>query len=133
LGLGHTDENFNNPDLGNCLDYTDNLDDNKHPDEGLYETLLELYGPAPGSTDEVRNLRGQRQKVPTIGQTSSIFPNHLREKRELAVQKLLQQRDDNAREDGWKLLHRTEHGEAHELDLGGGYKVQVHMLLARDV
>jgi len=45
LGLGHTDEDFENEDLGNCMDYTDNLDANKHPDTSNYETLLSIYGP----------------------------------------------------------------------------------------
>lgn len=31
---------------------------------------------------------------------------------------------------GWRVLHRTEHGEAHEIDLGDGYVAQIHMLLA---
>ncbi len=48
LGLAHTDENFNNKDLGNCMDYTDNLDANKHPDQSNYETLLKIYGPISG-------------------------------------------------------------------------------------
>jgi hypothetical protein len=32
--------------------------------------------------------------------------------------------------DGWRLLHRTEFGEAHEIDLDDEYKVQVHLLRA---
>jgi len=44
LGLAHTDENFDNPDLGNCMDYTDNLDANKHPDQSNYDKLFDLYG-----------------------------------------------------------------------------------------
>jgi hypothetical protein len=47
-----------------------------------------------------------------------------------AVEKLAARLDDNAHEDGWKLLHRSKHGEEHELDLAEGYKVRVHMLLA---
>jgi hypothetical protein len=31
---------------------------------------------------------------------------------------------------GWRLLHQTEHGEAHEIDLDVEYKVQIHLLLA---
>ena len=130
LGLAHTDENFNNPDLGNCLDYTDNLDANKHPDEGLYQTLFELYGPVPESV-EVRHLRRRLQRRKEEGVSNpNPFPYHLHEKRQHAIEKLLNRRDDNAHEDGWRLLHRVDHGEAHELDLGEGYKIQVHMLLA---
>jgi len=32
--------------------------------------------------------------------------------------------------EGWRILHRTEHGEAHEIDLGDGYVAQIHVLLA---
>jgi len=32
---------------------------------------------------------------------------------------------------GWRLLHESEHGESHEIDLGQGYRIQVHKLLAR--
>lgn len=32
--------------------------------------------------------------------------------------------------DGWRLLHRTAFGEAHEIDLGDNYKIQIHLLLA---
>jgi hypothetical protein len=32
--------------------------------------------------------------------------------------------------DGWRLLHRSEFGEAHEIELDHEYKVQVHLLLA---
>jgi hypothetical protein len=31
---------------------------------------------------------------------------------------------------GWRLLHRTEYGEAHEIELDDEYTVQVHALLA---
>ena len=34
------------------------------------------------------------------------------------------------RENGCILLHRTVFGEAHEKDIGEGFKVQVHLLLA---
>jgi hypothetical protein len=47
-----------------------------------------------------------------------------------AVEKLAARLDDNAHEDGWKLLHRSKHGEEHEMELEEGYKVRVHMLLA---
>ena len=30
--------------------------------------------------------------------------------------------------EGWRLLHRSEYGQAHEIDIGDNYRVQVHML-----
>jgi hypothetical protein len=32
--------------------------------------------------------------------------------------------------EGWRLLHRTEYGEAHEIELDEEFTVQVHALLA---
>jgi hypothetical protein len=54
LGLGHTDVNFDNEDLGNCMDYTDNLDANKHPDKSNYETLVDIYGPISSGDERLR-------------------------------------------------------------------------------
>ena len=60
LGLGHTDENYNNKDLRNCMDYTNNLKANKSPDTMNYETLLTLYGPISGR----RHHRLLRKEAP---------------------------------------------------------------------
>lgn len=51
LGLPHTDENFNNANLGNCLDYTDNPASNTQPGDINLERLRELYGDANSTTD----------------------------------------------------------------------------------
>lgn len=119
FGLLHTDQEFGNEDLGNCLDYTDNFDVNKHPDVSNYEALLTMYGPAGG-----RLLRGD---VPTPGR--KLSSNAMHEIHE-AVEKLLQRRDDRAHEDGWQLLHRSQHGEEHTRTFDEGHGVRVHMLLA---
>ena len=44
FGLAHTDENFYNPDLGNCLDYTSSPENNQHPGTINYDTLARVYG-----------------------------------------------------------------------------------------
>jgi len=44
FGLPHTDENFFNADLGNCMDYTSNPEVNKSPDMSNYAFLAEQYG-----------------------------------------------------------------------------------------
>ena len=124
FGLPHTDEDFENADLGNCLDYTNNYADNKHPDVTNYESLRDLYG-----TVSRRNLRGKAKKK-TRGKEEKM-PHHVREEMMRVVSKLEKRLDDNAHEDGWKLLHRTKFGEEHEMELQDGYKVRVHMLLAR--
>ena len=201
LGLGHTDEDFSNEDLGNCMDYTDNLDVSKHPDASNYEKLLSIYGPVSSRDDLiVRHLRknGSRtlserieydSHVPAADNTAASdrypqlsvkrlrkkdpsnngspiennhpekidadadadadadstttrsVPDNIRHKKKAAVEKLLKRIqinhiDDQNHEpghthrDGWKLVHRVLHGEEHEADLGGGYKVRVQLFLA---
>jgi hypothetical protein len=128
FGLAHTDETFGNLDLGNCMDYSDNFEVNMHPDESMYETLVGLYGTVEGR----RQLRRQTSTTPTPSSRRSmeLVSESIWGKMHEAVEKLAARVDDNAHEDGWKLLHRSRHGEEHELELEEGYKVRVHMLLA---
>lgn len=44
FGLPHTDENFNNKDLGNCLDYTNSPENNLRPGAYNCERLKGMYG-----------------------------------------------------------------------------------------
>jgi hypothetical protein len=46
LGLDHQDENFNNPNLGTCMDYTNSPGTNQHPNKGDYDQLECIYDPA---------------------------------------------------------------------------------------
>ena len=127
FGLAHTDEIFGNPDLGNCLDYTNNFAVNKHPDVSNYETLAGMYGEAGG-----RRHRQLRQTSSNRARPDSDIPSRLWGEVHHSVQRLTSRLDDKAHEDGWKLLHRSKHGEEHELELGEGYKIRVHMLLANN-
>ncbi|PIQ76549.1 hypothetical protein COU78_02470 [Candidatus Peregrinibacteria bacterium CG10_big_fil_rev_8_21_14_0_10_49_24] len=44
FGLGHQDENFSNPPLGTCMDYTDpDPTPNQHPNQHDYDMLAEIY------------------------------------------------------------------------------------------
>ena len=50
FGLDHQDENFSNPNLGTCMDYTSDPDgtlsgqlDNQHPNQHDYDMLTEIY------------------------------------------------------------------------------------------
>jgi hypothetical protein len=47
--LPHTDENFNNKDLGNCLDYTSRPENNLLPGEFNCNRLKTMYGTVDGS------------------------------------------------------------------------------------
>jgi hypothetical protein len=52
FGLAHTDENFYNSNLGNCLDYTNRPETNQKPDESNFKSLQQLYGDVPMATTE---------------------------------------------------------------------------------
>jgi hypothetical protein len=52
FGLGHQDENFYNPNLGSCMDYTANPlgpPSNEHPNKHDYDQLELIYGHLDGS------------------------------------------------------------------------------------
>jgi hypothetical protein len=46
LGLDHQDTNFDNGNLGTCMDYTSDPSTNRHPNAGDYDQLLCIYDPA---------------------------------------------------------------------------------------
>ncbi|MBI2064202.1 MAG: hypothetical protein HYT66_00620 [Candidatus Yanofskybacteria bacterium] len=53
FGLGHTDEDFSNPNLGTCMDYTDNPSgppSNEHPNAHDYEQLEAIYAHLDSTT-----------------------------------------------------------------------------------
>jgi hypothetical protein len=56
LGLDHQDENFNNANLGTCMDYTNDPSTNQHPDQHDYDELQIIYAHLDSTT--------------TIGQTA---------------------------------------------------------------
>jgi len=43
LGLAHQDENFTNPNLNTCMDYTNSPDSNQHPNSHDYQMLVDIY------------------------------------------------------------------------------------------
>ncbi len=43
FGLDHQDENFNNANLGTCMDYTSDPESNQHPNQHDYQQLSTIY------------------------------------------------------------------------------------------
>jgi hypothetical protein len=113
FGLPHTDENFYNKDLGNCMDYTNNPSVNKSPDTGNYEDLLRLYGSAEGRMLDASN------------EDDDVLPHGVRQIYSQAVKRL-----QDGSEQNWTLLHETEHGKVLQMDLGNGCELQVDMMFA---
>ncbi|MBC7560635.1 MAG: hypothetical protein H7270_15085 [Dermatophilaceae bacterium] len=50
FGLGHQDENFTNPNLGTCMDYTNNWTTNQHPNTHDYDQLNTIYNHADAAS-----------------------------------------------------------------------------------
>jgi PPE-repeat protein len=49
FGLDHQDENFGNPNLGTCMDYTRDPGSNQHPNRHDYEELESIYAHLDGA------------------------------------------------------------------------------------
>lgn len=55
FGLDHQDENFSNPNLGSCMDYTDDPDgppSNEHPNQHDFEQLISIYSHLDATAQE---------------------------------------------------------------------------------
>lgn len=50
FGLGHQDENFTNPNLGTCMDYTNNWTTNQKPNQHDWDQLSLIYNHNDGFT-----------------------------------------------------------------------------------
>jgi hypothetical protein len=50
IGLDHQDENFDNPNLGTCMDYTSNPSTNQHPNAHDYQQLQSIYSHLDSTT-----------------------------------------------------------------------------------
>jgi hypothetical protein len=51
FGLDHQDENFNNDNLGTCMDYTSSPEGNEHPNQHDYDQLELMYGTSTSEED----------------------------------------------------------------------------------
>jgi hypothetical protein len=105
FGLDHQDENFNNPNLGTCMDYTSNPagpPSNEHPNSHDYAELQTIYSHIDGST--------------TVG----------------AFTAPAEAADRNAAAEWGRRVHRSPNGrvEDYELDLGNGRRLITHVLWA---
>lgn len=57
LGLDHQDENFNNGDLGTCMDYSSDPTLNQHPNQHDYDQLEVIYSHLDSVTSVGQKLR----------------------------------------------------------------------------
>lgn len=119
------------------MDYTNNPSVNKQPDASNMQFLAELYGTFPGSGNEAVVARsetvppGDRRLLRQKPETREL-PDWLLDSWKDVIPQIENRVGVTEHDDGWRLLHRCLHGEAHEYDLGNGYALQVHKLLVVD-
>lgn len=134
FGLPHSDESFTNKDLGNCMDYTNNPSVNKQPDITNFEFLTQLYGTVPGSptlapqTTAPGSRRHLRQS--NVSTKTDPIPDWVMERWRNMEDELEKHAHGAESRNGWRVLHQNDFGEAHEVDIGHGYTIRVHKLLA---
>lgn len=63
LGLDHQDENFDNANLGTCMDYTSDPSTNQHPNQHDYEMLEAIYAHFDSGTTVSQTPSSNRQEV----------------------------------------------------------------------
>lgn len=108
FGLAHQDENFNNPNLGSCMDYTSSPGTNQHPNQHDYNQLESIYSHLD-STTTVGAQTLPQDTPPAMGQIDFETPNQ------------------------WgQLVRSSANGrvQVFELDFGRGNKVITHVFWA---
>lgn len=108
FGLDHQDEDFNNPNLGTCMDYTSNPETNQHPDFHDYQQLETIYEHFD-TTTTVGSATLPSSMPPAMGQIGFDAPAQ------------------------WGQLIRSSGNrrvQIYELDFGRGHRVITHVIWA---
>lgn len=139
FGLDHQDTNFNNTNLGTCMDYTNDPTgtagtngtlSNESPNQGDYDELLCIYDPASAgktlsTTTHSCTGTGHLDSTSTLGQTtngSAHMPPAMNE-------------IDLAGPEQWGHVIRGSRAQGHELyelDFGAGNKIYTFVTWAND-
>lgn len=109
FGLDHQDENFNNANLGSCMDYTNDPDgppSNEHPNSHDYAQLQTIYGHVDGAA-----LAGGHEIATTPAPPA------------------MEQIEYATRAQWGKLIKSSNDGrvQVFELDFGNGNKILTHV------
>ena len=98
LGLDHQDTNFDNPNLGTCMDYTNDPSTNQHPNQHDYDELVTIYS----HLDNTTTIQLAQQMPPAMNDIDLRGPAQ------------------------WgRVIDQSENGRymLFEQDFGGGHKV----------
>ena len=118
FGLPHTDENFMNTPLGDCLDYSNNPSPNLKPGQINYDKLASVYGVVGGRRLNPAGAIFKSSNEKVLERAKNTFRDKLH-----AFQVGIQN-------EGWTRIRQHSLGEVHVTDLGDGYRGHVNILLA---
>lgn len=111
LGLDHQDENFNNANLGTCMDYTSDPGTNQHPNQHDYDQLASIYA----HLDSFTTVQSGTQKLPLgLSIAGGVLNGDF----------------ENPGEWG-RELRNNGHVALYERDLGGNHKVFTFVIWAQ--
>ena len=129
-GLPHRDVIVGNRDLGTCLDYTITPQNNMKPDEVDFSNLQEMYGEV-----NVGRRRRLRLTVPTPfgSDTEVLHVSQYANNRTHTNTAFDSAQSNHRRRRARILLHKTDHAEVWEEDLGKGRRLVTTMLLSVEV
>lgn len=120
FGLDHQDENFSNPNLGSCMDYTNDPDgggaygpSNEHPNRHDFDQLISIYGHGDSTGTVGQTVFGHKDAA---GETPPAM-NDI---------------DLEGPRQWGRLIRSSPQGrvQLYELDFGNGHKVFTHVLWA---
>ena len=112
FGLDHQDEDFSNPNLGTCMDYTSDPTTNQHPNLHDYQQLETIYA----HLDSFTTVQSGTQKLPLGKSVAGEVLNS----------------DFENRSDWGKELRNNGHVALYERDFGGGHKVFTFVIWSQE-
>mmetsp|Transcript_8360 Transcript_8360/g.12127 ORF Transcript_8360/g.12127 Transcript_8360/m.12127 type:complete len:364 (+) Transcript_8360:121-1212(+) len=131
LGLGHTDESYNNTDLGNCMDYTNFPENNMQPNWMNFNTLQQIYGPSPNSRRGM--LRSSLNKKLDKIEKASILEESIPEELHKSIQEIRIEFDKEFLSSSDKFhvteLHKSKKGASMTVDFDHDYQLVISALL----
>jgi hypothetical protein len=115
FGLPHTDENFMNQDLGNCLDYTMNHQNNILPGQVNFDKLVDLYGRAGAA-------------IFRVAETVQLSAQERATYEEVIQDLMFEIADGYSTSSSSENSKRESRGDRYERNLGNGYTLVVNVL-----
>mmetsp|Transcript_18106 Transcript_18106/g.27986 ORF Transcript_18106/g.27986 Transcript_18106/m.27986 type:complete len:929 (-) Transcript_18106:115-2901(-) len=134
FGLPHTDENFFNKDLGNCMDYTNKPHNNLTPDDSNFNLLAEWYGEVTETRRVSEGDENQKldisSEVPESAWKESMEAAKMLESGDIVDLMNDAPRHSPSRTLQWELVHKSADGIEFRMELSSGYVMIAHALLA---